>query len=235
MSCVDVRLSLTCVDYYNLLISGGERGDQLWLPKDGWDLPSQDRTKRQVRIVTFILNCTEILLYPRFGHLGVAINLITYDDRFALHRWVFSAPNVRSILFTRFQWYNFFCSNLLRSRIEQELGTEIRPIPRVSNSDCCLFIWWHQKAIEVSSFVDSFWQYQPEAFYWHFISKTDVAAEVVLITFIICDPRRILTKPSTWPSSTKKKTRRSVKHKARLKRLTSRPFAPQSRRKNNLF
>jgi len=36
----------------------------------------------------------------RFGHLGVAINLITYDDRFALHR------------------------------IEQELGTEIRPIPR---------------------------------------------------------------------------------------------------------
>lgn len=37
----------------------------------------------------------------RFGHLGVAINLITYDDRFALHR------------------------------IEQELGTEIKPIPKV--------------------------------------------------------------------------------------------------------
>merc|ERR1712168_786637 len=37
----------------------------------------------------------------RFGHLGLAINLITYDDRFALHR------------------------------IENELGTEIRPIPRV--------------------------------------------------------------------------------------------------------
>merc|ERR1712123_491177 len=36
----------------------------------------------------------------RFGPPGVAINLITYDDRFALHR------------------------------IEQELGTEIRPIPR---------------------------------------------------------------------------------------------------------
>ena len=32
---------------------------------------------------------------------GIAINLITYDDRFALHR------------------------------IEQELGTEIRPIPKV--------------------------------------------------------------------------------------------------------
>lgn len=37
----------------------------------------------------------------RFGHLGVAINLITYDDRFALHK------------------------------IEQELGTEIKPIPKV--------------------------------------------------------------------------------------------------------
>ncbi|XP_028150016.1 ATP-dependent RNA helicase me31b [Diabrotica virgifera virgifera] len=37
----------------------------------------------------------------RFGHLGIAINLITYDDRFSLHR------------------------------IEQELGTEIKPIPKV--------------------------------------------------------------------------------------------------------
>lgn len=37
----------------------------------------------------------------RFGHLGIAINLITYDDRMSLHR------------------------------IEQELGTEIKPIPKV--------------------------------------------------------------------------------------------------------
>ncbi|KAK4336921.1 hypothetical protein RND71_044037 [Anisodus tanguticus] len=37
----------------------------------------------------------------RFGHLGIAINLITYDDRFTLHR------------------------------IEKELGTEIKPIPKV--------------------------------------------------------------------------------------------------------
>jgi ATP-dependent RNA helicase DDX6/DHH1 len=35
----------------------------------------------------------------RFGHLGLAINLVTYDDRFNLYR------------------------------IEQELGTEIAPIP----------------------------------------------------------------------------------------------------------
>lgn len=37
----------------------------------------------------------------RFGHLGIAINLITYEDRFSLHR------------------------------IESELGTEIKPIPKV--------------------------------------------------------------------------------------------------------
>ncbi|KAL4099048.1 hypothetical protein QTP88_023543 [Uroleucon formosanum] len=40
----------------------------------------------------------------RFGHLGIAINLITYDDRFALHR------------------------------IEQELGTEIKPIPKIDRN-----------------------------------------------------------------------------------------------------
>ncbi|XP_017847225.2 ATP-dependent RNA helicase me31b-like [Drosophila busckii] len=37
----------------------------------------------------------------RFGHLGIAINLITYEDRFDLHR------------------------------VEKELGTEIKPIPKV--------------------------------------------------------------------------------------------------------
>lgn len=37
----------------------------------------------------------------RFGHLGIAINLITYEDRYNLQR------------------------------IEQELGTEIKPIPKV--------------------------------------------------------------------------------------------------------
>ncbi|KAL7045534.1 hypothetical protein ACKWTF_002251 [Chironomus riparius] len=37
----------------------------------------------------------------RFGHLGIAINLITYEDRYDLHR------------------------------IEKELGTEIKPIPKV--------------------------------------------------------------------------------------------------------
>jgi ATP-dependent RNA helicase DDX6/DHH1 len=37
----------------------------------------------------------------RFGHLGLAVNLITYEDRHALRR------------------------------VEQELGTEIRPIPPV--------------------------------------------------------------------------------------------------------
>ena len=81
---------------------GGERGDQLRLPKDGRDLPSQDRTKRQVGHNGIKTKNGSFHAHLRFGHLGVAINLITYDDRFALHR------------------------------IEQELGTEIRPIPRVS-------------------------------------------------------------------------------------------------------
>jgi ATP-dependent RNA helicase DDX6/DHH1 len=41
----------------------------------------------------------------RYGHLGIAINLITYDDRFSLHK------------------------------IEQELGTEIKPIPKVIDKE----------------------------------------------------------------------------------------------------
>mmetsp|Transcript_33806 Transcript_33806/g.44604 ORF Transcript_33806/g.44604 Transcript_33806/m.44604 type:complete len:228 (+) Transcript_33806:2-685(+) len=41
----------------------------------------------------------------RFGHLGLAINLITYEDRYDLYR------------------------------IEQELGTEIKPIPRSIDKD----------------------------------------------------------------------------------------------------
>jgi ATP-dependent RNA helicase DDX6/DHH1 len=41
----------------------------------------------------------------RFGHLGIAINLITYEDRFNLYR------------------------------IEQELGTEIKPIPATIERD----------------------------------------------------------------------------------------------------
>lgn len=47
----------------------------------------------------------------RFGHLGIAINLITYDDRFALHR------------------------------IEQELGTEIKPIPKVGKTQIIEVVW----------------------------------------------------------------------------------------------
>lgn len=46
----------------------------------------------------------------RFGHLGIAINLITYEDRFALHR------------------------------IEQELGTEIKPIPKVKRLEHLGFV-----------------------------------------------------------------------------------------------
>lgn len=55
----------------------------------------------------------------RYGHLGVAINLITYDDRFSLHR------------------------------IEQELGTEIKPIPKVI--DKALYVAeFHQEEDDVN-------------------------------------------------------------------------------------
>ncbi|CAG0883971.1 unnamed protein product [Darwinula stevensoni] len=54
----------------------------------------------------------------RFGHLGIAINLITYEDRYSLHR------------------------------IEQELGTEIKPIPKVI--DPKLYVAEHQVEPEES-------------------------------------------------------------------------------------
>ncbi len=47
-----------------------------------------------------ILNRHRIGRSGRFGHYGIAISLITYEDRFSLHK------------------------------IEQELGTEIQPIPK---------------------------------------------------------------------------------------------------------
>lgn len=55
-------------------------------------------------LLLFLISISETYLHRigrsgRFGHLGLAINLITYDDRFNLYR------------------------------IEKELGTEIKPIP----------------------------------------------------------------------------------------------------------
>ena len=52
----------------------------------------------------------------RFGHLGLAINLVTYDDRFDLYR------------------------------IEQELGTEIKPFP--SSVDKSLYVAEYQQRDE---------------------------------------------------------------------------------------
>ena len=78
-------------------------------------LPNSDLTIFLFQAVNVVINfdfpkMAETYLHRigrsgRFGHLGIAINLITYDDRFALHR------------------------------IENELGTEIRPIPKVSLFD----------------------------------------------------------------------------------------------------
>jgi ATP-dependent RNA helicase DDX6/DHH1 len=58
----------------------------------------------------------------RFGHLGIAINLITYDDRFSLHKYDPYNSAVPEAVRNSFKIS--FC------RIEQELGTEIKPIPK---------------------------------------------------------------------------------------------------------
>jgi len=60
----------------------------------------------------------------RFGHLGIAINLITYDDRFALHR------------------------------IETELGTEIRPIPKVIDKSLYVAEYHQEEDAEAASRED---------------------------------------------------------------------------------
>lgn len=52
----------------------------------------------------------------RFGHYGIAISLITYEDRFSLHK------------------------------IEQELGTEIQPIPK--QIDPSLYVAEYQMGTE---------------------------------------------------------------------------------------
>ena len=57
----------------------------------------------------------------RFGHLGIAINLITYDDRY---------------INSSFHYYKLFydllmCFRFALHKIEQELCTEIKPIPKV--------------------------------------------------------------------------------------------------------
>lgn len=62
----------------------------------------------------------------RYGHLGVAINLITYDDRFALHK------------------------------IEQELCTEIKPIPK--NIDPQLYVAESQQCDEAE--MEEFYRQQ---------------------------------------------------------------------------
>lgn len=74
----------------------------------------------------------------RFGHLGIAINLITYEDRFALHRWVKLLSNSPSVI------YIFLYISI---RIEQELGTEIKPIPKVI--DKSLYVAEYQQEGEI--------------------------------------------------------------------------------------
>ncbi|KQJ83760.1 hypothetical protein BRADI_5g16700v3 [Brachypodium distachyon] len=61
----------------------------------------------------------------RFGHLGLAVNLITYEDRFNLYVVCIFSHQLLPFLFSAMSI--FFAGH--RYRIEQELGTEIKPIP----------------------------------------------------------------------------------------------------------
>ena len=61
----------------------------------------------------------------RFGHLGLAVNLITYEDRFNLYViyiWIDFFEDICCMFSEAFHL-------LFRYRIEQELGTEIKQIP----------------------------------------------------------------------------------------------------------
>ena len=75
----------------------------------------------------------------RFGHLGVAINLITYDDRFALHR------------------------------IEQELGTEIKPIPKVLTIFSVVVVYFPNSVMNI--FTDLYLKLMPEKDMLMYFSK----------------------------------------------------------------
>lgn len=62
----------------------------------------------------------------RYGHLGIAINLITYEDRFNLQK------------------------------IEAELGTEIKPIPKVSELKMCKFLILKFLEFRLDQFLSNF-------------------------------------------------------------------------------
>lgn len=65
----------------------------------------------------------------RFGHLGLAVNLITYEDRFNLYEFYTFGSYIEVYR------SSFCCKNVhscfvsYRYKIEQELGTEIKQIP----------------------------------------------------------------------------------------------------------
>ena len=106
---------------------GGERGDQLWLPKDGGDLPSQDRTKRQVGQNGFKTKNGSFTLIS-----GSAISV---------WRSTWSPTTTGSP-----------CTGLSRSSA-QKSGRYQGWV----NVIWVLLMWWPQKAIEVSSVWDSLW------------------------------------------------------------------------------
>ncbi|KAL8495307.1 hypothetical protein ACS0TY_019456 [Phlomoides rotata] len=64
----------------------------------------------------------------RFGHLGLAVNLITYEDRFNLY--VIDLDFIVLVYCVMLSLiFHFHLLSSFRYRIEQELGTEIKQIP----------------------------------------------------------------------------------------------------------
>lgn len=77
----------------------------------------------------------------RYGHLGLAINLITYDDRFNLFRIEQVRANSRvnshsdkTLVIVRAE--PPLLSDHVLQWCSQELGTEIKPIPREIDRSC---------------------------------------------------------------------------------------------------
>lgn len=91
----------------------------------------------------------------RFGHLGLAVNLITYEDRFNLY--VIFSPPCRILCQQSF--FVLVIQQFLfndRYRIEQELGTEIKQIP--PQIDQAIYCRWSVIPISTCSMMENKWE-----------------------------------------------------------------------------
>lgn len=98
----------------------------------------------QLHVLCLLISYMQVGRSGRFGHLGLAVNLITYEDRFNLYvcfmLLYLCFPEVtyqkkkiyvyQKLFIGGFRIYLFpYIFFPYRYRIEQELGTEIKQIP----------------------------------------------------------------------------------------------------------